>query len=159
MPIYEFYCPNCHTIFNFFSLKVNIDKRPKCPQCGRPNLERKFSLFSVSKGLQEEDDQMPDFDEKKMEKAMQMMGKEADKLDEENPQQAAQLMRKLYEATGLEMGEGMKEAMSRLESGEDLDQIEQDLGDVLEDDLIKNPKKTIQRKFMPPAEDQTIYDL
>jgi len=159
MPIYEFYCPNCHTIFNFFSLKVNIDKRPQCPQCGRPNLERKFSLFSVSKGLQEEDDQMPDLDEKKMEKAMQMMGKETDKLDEENPQQAAQVMRKLYEATGLEMGEGMKEAMSRLESGQDPNQIEQDLGDVLEDDLIKNPKKTIQRKFMPPAEDETIYDL
>ena len=33
MPIYEFYCPHCHRVFNFLSRAVNTDKTPDCPQC------------------------------------------------------------------------------------------------------------------------------
>ncbi|MCK4728291.1 MAG: zinc ribbon domain-containing protein, partial [Desulfobacterales bacterium] len=33
MPIYEFYCEDCNTIFNFFSRSVNTTKRPPCPRC------------------------------------------------------------------------------------------------------------------------------
>ena len=53
MPIYEFYFPNCHTIFNFLSRNVNTKKRPTCPKCKRPKLERKVSSFAISKGLSE----------------------------------------------------------------------------------------------------------
>lgn len=28
MPIYEFYCSDCHAIFNFLSRQMNISKRP-----------------------------------------------------------------------------------------------------------------------------------
>ncbi|MEI6128202.1 MAG: FmdB family zinc ribbon protein [Pseudomonadota bacterium] len=47
MPIYEFYCTSCNTIFNFFSRTVNVTKRPACPRCGR-ELERQVSMFSFS---------------------------------------------------------------------------------------------------------------
>ena len=46
MPIYEFYCPDCHTIFNFFSARIETEKRPDCPRCGRSKLERRMSVFS-----------------------------------------------------------------------------------------------------------------
>ena len=28
MPIYEFYCPGCYTVFTFFSRKINTTTRP-----------------------------------------------------------------------------------------------------------------------------------
>ncbi len=65
MPVYEFYCPDCHRIFNFLSRTVNTEKQPDCPRCGRPRIERQVSLFAISKGRKEEPagDSMPDFDE------------------------------------------------------------------------------------------------
>ena len=52
MPIYEFYCADCHTIFNFLSKAVNTSKRPPCPKCRR-KLERQVSLFSMGGNSQE----------------------------------------------------------------------------------------------------------
>src|SRR4030043_142816 len=49
MPIYEFYCKNCHMIFNFFSASINVEKRPKCPRCKRIKLARQMSEFSTLK--------------------------------------------------------------------------------------------------------------
>ena len=45
-----------------------------------------------------------------MEKAMQMLSKEADHMDEDDPKHAANLMRKLSDMTGLHLGPGMEEA-------------------------------------------------
>ncbi|MCP4369614.1 MAG: hypothetical protein GY797_16110 [Deltaproteobacteria bacterium] len=42
MPIYEFYCADCHTIYNFFSLKINTETVPKCPRCENPDLKHRF---------------------------------------------------------------------------------------------------------------------
>lgn len=163
MPIYEFYCSDCHTIFNFLSTRVDTEKRPDCPRCGRPRLERRASLFAISKGRKdhdEEDEDLPDLDEAKMEQAMHLLSREAEGIDEDDPKQAAKLMRKLFDTTGLRMGAGMEEAMSRLERGEDPEQVEADLGDVLEgEDLFEGPKKTLRRKLLPPEEDETLYDL
>ena len=161
MPIYEFYCPDCHTIFNFLSMRVETSKRPRCPKCDRPDLERRASIFSISKGLEEPaDDGMPDIDESRMEQAMQLMAREADSIDEDDPKQAARLMKKLFDSTGLEMGPSMEEAMRRMEAGEDPEQIEADLGDALEsEDFFAAAKKVSKGQARPPARDETIYDL
>ena len=50
VPVYEFYCADCHTIFKFLSRRVNTEKSPACPQCGRPELDRQISIFAISKG-------------------------------------------------------------------------------------------------------------
>ena len=61
MPIYEFYCADCHAVFNFLARKPDTKKRPNCPRCGRPNLDRKVSRFAISKGRSEprEGDALP----------------------------------------------------------------------------------------------------
>lgn len=159
MPIYEFYCPDCHMIFNFFSPRVNTTARPSCPKCQRPRLERRASLFSISRNRSEDQDGMPDIDETRLEQAMQMMAREAEGMDEEDPRQAAAMMKRLCEATGLDMGPGMHEAMRRLEAGEDPDEVEAELGDVLENDELFTMTKRGGRMKRPPATDETIYDL
>ena len=75
---------------------------------------------------------IPDFDESKMEKAMNLLASEAEHMDEEDPRQAANLMRKLTDMTGLNLGPGMEEALHRMEAGEDPEAIEAEMGDLLE---------------------------
>jgi len=164
MPIYEFYCKDCNTIFNFFSKTVNTTKKPKCPKCKERTLTRQISLFAFTGKAKEEGDigDLP-FDESKMEQAMQMLAGEADKINEDDPRQAANLMRKLSDMTGLELGEGMDEALSRMEKGEDLEKIEAEMGDILEEEdpfsLSRKKGKAIRAKLKTPFKDETLYDL
>src|SRR5210317_805365 len=143
MPIYEFYCEDCNTIFNFFSKSVNTTKTPKCPNCQKKRLSRQMSAFAFTgKATENSDaDDLP-FDENKMEKAMQMLAGEAEKINEDDPRQAANLMRKLSDMTGMELGPGMQEALKRMEAGEDPDAIEAEMGDLLEnEDPFLMPEK------------------
>jgi putative FmdB family regulatory protein len=163
MPIYEFYCRKCNTLYSFFSRTVNTEKVPLCPRCGRVRLKRRMSLFAkVSRGKEEEAGDMPPMDEAKMEKAMAMLAGEAEHLNEDDPRQAAQLMRKLSDATGLNLGPGMEEALSRMERGEDPERIEEEMGDVLEGEdpfTFAAPKGKKGGRRQKPMVDETLYDL
>jgi putative FmdB family regulatory protein len=163
MPIYEFYCKGCHTIYNFFSKSINTRKKPKCPRCKTQTLERQMSSFAMT-GRAKGEEQMDDLpvDESKMEQAMQMLAGEAESMPEDDPRQAANLMRKLTRMTGLQLGDGMEEALQRMESGEDPEQIEAEMGDILENEEpfqlgAKKGGKTGRR--VAPRRDETLYDL
>ncbi len=162
MPIYEFYCEDCNTIFNFFSRTINTDKTPGCPKCPNPALSRQMSAFAIT-GKAKEDDGMDDmpFDESKMEKAMEALAGEAESMNEDDPRQAAQLMRKLTDMTGMKMGDGMEEALGRLERGEDPEAIESEMGDLLdgEDPFILPGQNTTPGKRRAPTKDETLHDL
>jgi hypothetical protein len=94
---------------------------------------------------------------------MQMLAGQAEKIDEDDPRQAANLMRKLTDMTGMKLGNGMEEALSRMEKGEDPEQIESDLGDLLEteDPFVLNAKKggLTSGPLQAPERDETLYDL
>ncbi len=53
-------------------------------------------------------------------------------MNEDDPQAMARMMRKLMDTTGMNMGEGMEEAIRRMEAGEDPDKVEEEMGDVLD---------------------------
>ncbi len=166
MPIYEFYCDDCHTIFNFLSRQVNTEKRPGCPLCSRPDLERQVSSFAVSKGRPESEEQqsgMPDMDEEKLERAMLSMAGEMEGLDENDPRAMARFMRRFSENTGMNLGP-MEEAIRRLESGADPERLEEEMGGLFDDDSMENlfskeGIKGLKRKYVPPTHDETLYTL
>ena len=167
MPIYEFYCPRCHTIYSFLSRAINTEKVPSCPSDGRHRLQRKVSKFAfVSGGKSDSDDDMDDLpiDESKMEQAMETLASEAEGIDEDDPRAAARLMRKLSDMTGIEYGESMQEALRRLEAGEDPDAIEEEMGDLLEgeEDPFMMPgtgRKRLGLRRLPPRRDETLYEM
>lgn len=167
MPIYEFYCATCHTVFNFLSRSVNTSKHPACPRCARPRLERRMSPFAISKGRAENEgaDGLPDIDEARMERAMAEIAQQAEGVDEEDPRRMARLMRKLYDSTGLSLGEGVDEAIRRMEDGEDPEKIEEQLGGILGDEDPFSgaaPGKlaaVMRRRLRPASVDDTLYEL
>lgn len=164
MPIYEFYCPNCNTLFNFFSRTVNTSKEPQCPKCLTRPLQRQMSAFAFTgKAREEGEGQDLPLDEAKMEKAMQMLASQADRVNEDDPRQAADLMRKLTDMTGMELGAGMQEALRRMERGEDPEQVEAEMGDLLEsEDPFVLPEKKVRGgagSRRAPLRDETLYDL
>jgi putative FmdB family regulatory protein len=162
VPIYEFYCSGCNTIFNFFSGRINTEKRPVCPRCGKGLLDRVISGFSVLRGAkQQEDMPMPELDEAKLGKAMSLMEKEAGNMTEDDPGQAGHFMRKVCDTAGIDLGPGMDEALRRMEAGEDPDRIEAEMGDILTDkDALAAPSKASRKIRGKHVErDETLYYL
>jgi len=165
MPIYEFFCKRCNTIFNFYSKTVDTFKRPDCPRCKSEKLIRQMSPFAFTGKAKEPGDaeDLP-FDETKMEQAMSVLAGQVDKIDENDPKQAANLMRKLTEMTGMELNPKMQEALTRMEKGEDPEQVEAEMGDLMGDDedpfILPGKKgKGLALKQKPPRRDETLYDL
>jgi len=160
MPIYEFYCTPCNTIFNFFSRSVNTTAAPACPRC-KGALQRRMSTFACI-GRAADTDEAADLpiDEARLTAAMGRLAAEAESLDENDPRQAANLMRKFSEMTGVRLGDGMQEALQRMEAGEDPDSIEADMGDVLEkeDPFAPGGARSGQRRAAP-LRDETLYEL
>lgn len=168
MPIYEFYCRDCHTLYSFLARRVDTETVPNCPKSSKHALKRQMSRFAISSGRGDsasgEMDTDMDIDEGKLEQAMLHMAGEMEAADEEDPRAMAHMMRKLMDATGMNMGEGMEEAVRRMEAGEDPDKVEEDLGDVLdqEDPFSTGEGKLrgiTRRMREAPHVDPEIYDM
>ena len=143
MPIYEFYCDDCNTIFSFLSRTINTTKRPKCPRCRRRALERMVSSFAAV-GRAKEDTPGGDAaaDDAKMERAMETLAREADGINEDDPKAAASLMRRL---SGMTFDEA--------ELGDRLNE-EEPLGAPDEEAPAARPKRRAA-----PRRDETLYDM
>ncbi len=169
MPIYEFYCPDCNTIFNFFSRSITTDKVPGCPRNEHHSLTKKVSRFAALSGKHKESgeggeggmDDLP-IDESKMERAVESLASEAEGLNEEDPRQAAQLMRKFSDMTGLQFKGKFEEALSRMEAGEDPEALEAEMGDSLDEDEMPfeiGGAKAGRSGRKPPERDETLYEM
>lgn len=166
MPIYEFYCRQCHTVFNFFSARIDTEARPGCPRCGLPELPRKPSRFATLKhgGEEAADDPFAGFDDSRLEGAMESLMAEAEGLgDEEDPRAMAKMMRRFTELSGLQMGERMEEMMARLEAGEDPEALEDEAGGMEDDesfdDFFKLKKALREGRRRRPRVDEELYFL
>jgi putative FmdB family regulatory protein len=171
MPMYEFFCPDCNTIYTFLSKSINTEKRPHCPKCKRSGLDRMISRFAVTGKAKEpsvggpgDSTDLP-IDEARMEKAMEALASQAEGIDENNPRQAADLMRKFSELSGLKLGDKMEDALARIEAGEDPEALEKEMESLDENDLFKldgtgaGAAKSKGAKKRAPVRDETLYEM
>ena len=137
MPIYEFFCPDCHTVYSFFSSTVRTGASPACPKCGRQDLGRRPSRFAAirrtsEKGGGEGDadggDTLAGVDDQRLEGALESLAGEMESMGEggeDDPRQMARFFRRFGELAGLEAGPKMEDMIRRLEAGEDPESLEE----------------------------------
>ena len=121
-----------------------------------------FAVVSGGKSEGEKGEGDLPIDDEKRENAMASLASEAEGMTEEDPRAAARLMQKFSQMTGLKLGKNMEEALRRLESGEDPEAIESEMGDLLDGDEspFELPDKKASRKSaVPPARDETLYEM
>ena len=175
VPIYEFYCAGCHTVFSFFSTRVAPEASPACPRCGRARLPRRPSRFATlrSRGddadLDDATDPLAGLDDERLERAFEAMATEFESLDdaaEPDPRQLSRVLRRFTDLTGLEAGPKLRDVLDRLERGEDPDALEAEMGDASgepgDEDLsefFRLKSSLLARRSARPRIDETLYFL
>jgi putative FmdB family regulatory protein len=173
MPLYEFYCGPCHTVFTFRSARVDTATVPPCPKCGKA-LKREVSKFAhivagASKEAERGDSPDADVDGARLEEAASRLGRRLEALDDDgaDPREAVRVMRELADAGGLRFNAEVREAMARIEAGEDPEKIDEQFGEVFD---TENPfeggdaagaatGRSWLRRFRDPARDPTWYEM
>jgi putative FmdB family regulatory protein len=174
MPLYEFYCEPCHTVFTFRSGRVDTVTVPPCPRCGMA-LKREVSSFAhIIRGASQPadgagDGPVDDGMGERMEQAAARLGDRLQALDADDadPREAVHVMRELAEAGGLRFNAGVREAMARIEAGEDPEKIDEQFSEVFDAD---NPfeagdapgaatGRAWLRRLRGPARDPNWYDM
>jgi len=105
-------------------------------------------------------------DESRMEKAVASLAGEVEHMKDDDPRRAAKLMRKFSDMAGMELGGTMKEAINRLESGDDPEKIESEMGSLMNADDEpflapggKGARGSKSGKKPEPRRDMTLYEL
>jgi len=179
MPIFEFYCPHNHRIYQFLARRADqAGLLPRCPDNPAWPLVREYSPFAVTGRHREEPKgpELPDaLDDPRMEAAMAELERDFGDLDDENPdpRQLGHLMRRMSAITGESMPAAMQEMVRRLEAGEDPERLEEEYGDALDEplpgeeggaggDAADAPGHTRWRSLLrrrAPRRDPSLYEL
>ena len=179
MPIYEFYCPDNHKVYQFFARSsAYADTIPACPDNPDFQMVRKISGFAIGgaekKSSADGGEDGPDLDDPKMMAAMAEMERAVSGMDEDNPdpKQMGQLMRQMADMTGESLTGEMEEMVRKLEEGADPDRLEEQFGDLLGDEEGGDPmggmeglgdgasEKESGGAFRgPPLKDETLYEF
>lgn len=181
MPIYEYYCPETHKIYQFFAKTLAQGRTiPKCPDNPAFTMRKVISSFAVSKRGKESGPESPPnestgdpAEDARMEAAMSAMESEFSNVDENDPRAMGRMMRRMAELTGEKIGGEMEEVVRKLEEGADPESLEEELGDeetpndpygegpmppsapAME---IKEGKERFRVRRAPPQRDPKLYD-
>ncbi len=136
MPIYEYYCPRNHTIYQFYAKTLAQGRTiPRCPDNPAFPMEKMLSSFAVTKRGNGDADTTaapaasPDAaDDSRLEAAMSAMEGEFAHVDENDPKAMGRMMRRMSEMTGEKIDGDMEEVVRKLEEGADPDSLEEQLG-------------------------------
>lgn len=181
MPIYEYYCPENHTIYQFYAKTLAQGQTvPRCPDNPKFRLRKALSIFAISSGERAEpaatEPTGPGGEgDARMEAAMGAMEKEFSQVDENDPKAMARMMRKMSELTGDKIDGEMEEVVRKLEEGADPDSLEEQMGGDAPgdpDDPMgggmggetpsgaepKEPRHRFRVKRLAPRRDPQLYD-
>lgn len=162
MPIYEYLCSKCNRIFSFLSLSRDPKRRPTCPRCGARDLARVPSSFAVTRARQAPAasggdagaGRSDDAAMQRMESEAMRMASELDESAAEDPRVMGRMMRRLAEASGEQVTPTMEEMFRRMESGEDPEALEEELGPQLEAEMGETGGEG-----GAPTRDDGLYDM
>jgi len=167
MPIYEFYCPDNHTVYQFLARSLAYGgKVPCCPDDPNFRMEKRVSKFAFIKGTAEPvgNDPFGNLDDHQMEALMADMEKDMGGMDEANPdpKQLSHFMRKMTDMMGDKAPPEMREMIRRLESGADPESLEAEFGSMTDEngepDFFSQAVNKI-KAMRPPKRDAKLYEM
>ena len=188
MPIYEYYCPDNHTIYQFYAKTLAQGaSTPKCPDNPKNRMRKVVSAFAITKGGAKDEasatkpaaEASDPAEDARMEAAMSAMEGEFSNVDENDPKAMARMMRRMSDLTGEKIDGEMEEVVRKLEEGADPDSLEDQLGggegegtgDPYGDDMgmgpggaggaapdPKEPRHRFRVRRTAPRRDPKLYD-
>lgn len=122
MPIYEYRCHDCRRRVSIFWRTFSDAEggAPVCPRCGGTKLTRLVSRVRVVRSEESRLEGMADFDD-------------LPDFDEGDPRSMGRWMRKMSAEMGEDLGSEFDEVVGRLEAGEDPEEIEKSMPDLMGD--------------------------
>lgn len=136
MPIYEYYCPDNHTVYQFYAKTLAQGRlTPVCPDNPAYRLEKQVSAFAVASGghkteLAAKAPRAGDAggDDPRMAAALGAMEREFASVDENDPKTMARMMRRMADLSGEKINGEMEEVVRKLEEGADPESLEEQMG-------------------------------
>ena len=184
MPIYEYYCPDNHTVYQFYAKTLAQGQTiPKCPDNPAFRMQRTISAFAITKGGRSDepppvtDGGGDDAEDPRLDAAMEAMESEFANIDENDPKAMGRMMRRMAELTGESLDGEMEEVVRKLEEGADPDALEEQLGRVGEggdgdefggggmggeaeaEKPAREPRPRFRVKRTAPRRDPNLYDF
>lgn len=167
MPIYEYYCPQNNTVYQFLARSLSHrDAVPICPDNPEFHLQKRVSSFAViGRAKEESDNPLGDINESAMSKLMADFEGDMSVLDQENPDPKllGNFMRKMTDVMGGKVPPQLQDIVRRLEAGEDPEKFENEFADFDESDPSTDPLfhqvKKIIRNSRQPIRDPKLYEL
>ncbi|MGD1991797.1 MAG: zinc ribbon domain-containing protein [Anaerolineae bacterium] len=120
MPIHEYYCHDCRRRVSIFwrTFSDAESGEAACPRCEGTNLTRLVSRVRV---VRSEESRLDDLADPSM---------LAD-FDENDPRSMGRMMRRMADEVGEDLGPEFDEVVGRLEAGEDPEEIEKSMPDLM----------------------------
>jgi hypothetical protein len=150
MPIYEYYCPDNHRIYQFFAKTLaQATETPKCPDNPEFRMVKMVSGFSIRGAQRKSKGESPGpdspaggeggpegspADDPRMEAAFAQLEREMESIDENDPRAMGRMMRRMSDLTGEKLDGEMEEMVRKLEEGQDPEKIEEEMGEILGDE-------------------------
>lgn len=137
MPIYEFYCPDNHRIYQFYARTLAQGRKaPPCPDNPSFRMQKLLSPFAVvgtGQGKGAKGAEAPDAAgrgaDARMDAAMGEMEREFSGVDEADPRAMGRMMRRMADLSGEKIDGEMEEVVRKLEEGADPESLEDRLGE------------------------------
>jgi putative FmdB family regulatory protein len=135
MPVYEFHCPRCNLLLEFFARRATAAV-PACPHCGGA-LSREVARFSTGpSGGRDDAEELGGsvVDDARAQRAVEALGDRLDAIgNDSDPRTAAKAVREFSEASGLSFSPEVRDMVSRLERGADPETIGAELDQLVGD--------------------------
>ena len=171
MAIYEYYCRDNHTIYQFYAKTLAQGRSaPRCPDDPRLPLVKLLSPFAVARraparGHPEAAAHGPGGEgDDRMASAVAAMEGELAGVDENDPRAMGRIMRRMAELSGEKMDGTMEEVVRKLEEGADPESLEAQLGETKADAEAEPgiaagaSRHRFRARARPPARDPRLYD-
>ena len=178
MPVYEFHCPRCNLLLEFFARRAT-SRVPACPHCGGA-LSREVSSFSTGpSGGRDEAEALGGsrVDDARAQRAVEALGGRLDAIaNDSDPRAAARAVREFSEASGLSLSPDVKDMVARLERGADPEKVGAELDQLVDEGgepfraenavagagapgALPSPVPTASAAAAPPRRDPVLHEM